>query len=592
MCGIIGQINFKNRIDVDLFVKMRDTLQHRGPDDKGLYISKNKCVALGHRRLSFIDLSDAGRQPMCNENQTIWLTCNGEIYNFPDLKKQLEEKGHIFSSKTDSEVIIHGYEEWGIDVLQKLKGMFAFAIYDKTRQTLFIARDRFGIKPLYWYRDSNSFIFASEIKGIIENPAVRKEIDFSSLSDYFAYRYVPSPKTIWKNIYKLPPAHFLELNIAGNINLKEYWNLRFDSKKADEKDVVSKVNDLLRTSVQSHVTSDVPVGSFLSGGYDSSALVYYLNQLEHDTQTFSIGFEGWEKSEHQYAEIVSNHFKTRHTSTIIGPESLDTVKELSTFYDEPIADISIVPTYLISKTAAENVKAVVSGEGADELFCGYTWQKEYHDFQTGVSRLSRFKNRMGLSKKPYAITQYSNAMAMGKFDSWNIGNLLNEDFISDIPSESDWFYRKHYKKDLSPVKSFQNMDIKCFMAELVLTKIDRASMANSLEVRVPFLDHELFEYLFKLDESVYFKKNSTKFLLKENIKKVMPETILKRSKQGFVGPDSYYMDIDWYKSNLLGGELIKSDIIQKDELKRLIEEKDHWRLWKILVFEFWYSRWA
>ncbi len=592
MCGIIGQINFRHPINPDLFVKMRDTLKHRGPDDKGLFLSRDKTIALGHRRLAFLDLSPAGRQPMCNAGETVWITCNGEIYNYRTLKQELETLGHHFSSSTDSEVIIHGYEQWGIDIIHKLKGMFAFALYDSGSRTLYIVRDRFGIKPLYWYRDTRSFIFASEIKGIIENPDVKRNIDYSSVCDYFTYRYVPSPKTIWKGIFKLPPAHYLALTPDGKITQNEYWKLPSGNIDIQEDEAVAMIEKLTATSVQNHIISDVPIGSFLSGGYDSSALVWHLNRLKHDTQTFAIGFKNWEKSEHYYAEIVAERFNTKHTSTILGPESLDVVNDLSTYYDEPIADISILPTYLISKTASKKVKAVVSGEGADELFCGYTWHNDWYDYQDRVSRFTALKNRLGFLKKPYAVEQYSKAMAMGHYHSGNLHHLLSDHLSQHIPDDSNWFYRHHYNKQLSPLKSFQTMDIKCFMGELVLTKIDRASMANSLEVRVPFLDHELFEYLFKLNESVYFKRNGKKHLLQESIKTVMPESILSRSKQGFVGPDSYYMDINWYRHHLKQGELIKNDIIQKKELKRLIDTEDHWRLWKILIFEFWFSRWA
>ncbi len=591
MCGIIGQINHETPVDVDHFIKMRDTLQHRGPDGEGLYISEDRRTAIGHRRLALIDLSDAGKQPMSNEDKSLWLTCNGEIYNYPELRKELINRGHQFLSRTDSEVILHGYEEWGATVLQKLKGMFAFAIWDENNRKLFLARDRFGIKPLYYYYDNQILIFASEIKGIMHSPLVNKEIEYTSVCDYFVYRYVPSPKTIWKNIFKLPPAHYLEFDHAKTIKIKEYWRIQFDSKRTPGKEAISATDDLLRESVRQHVISDVPVGSFLSGGYDSSALVDYLHRINYDTQTFSIGFENWDESEHQYAEMVANIFNTKHRSKILGKSSLDILETLSYVYDEPIADISIIPTYLVSKLAAENVKAVLSGEGADELFCGYTWQKEYDKYYASLPFSIRFKNRCNPFSKSFAVNEYSNAMAMGKFDNQKLHELLNADLADYIPDEPDWFYAKYYKRKLSPVKSFQYMDVKCFMAELVLTKMDRASMANSLEVRVPFLDHELCEYVFQLHERTYYKIDSKKYLLFENIKNTLPDSILQRPKQGFVGPDSYYMDIDWYSNYLEHGNTVKDKIINKKTLRKLINNKDHWRLWKLLVFELWYSRW-
>ena len=570
---------------------MRDTLVHRGPDGFGSWFSTDKKIALGHRRLSFLDLTESGKQPMCNEDGTLWLTFNGEIYNYVELKRELELSGHQFKSTTDSEVIIHGFEQWGKEVLNKLKGMFAFGLWNEKEKKLFIARDRFGIKPLYYYQNNQSFIFSSELKGIVANPEVEREMDYSSISDYLTYRYVPSPKTIWKNIKKLPAANYLELDLSGNSSVSEYWKIEYGSRLMKDSDVIERVDELLMNSVATHIRSDVPVGSFLSGGYDSSALVYYLSRINYKPQTFSIGFEGWQQSEHLYAEMVSEKFGTKHTSTIVGTESFDVLEKLAEVYDEPLADISIIPTYLVSKTASQNVKAVFSGEGADELFCGYSWHYALSNTNPFVSKLLRLKSYFTSPENNYFIGQYAQAMAMGRFKHDNIATILNPDLRASIPHYSDWFYANNYKKNMSTIKAFQNMDIKCFMGELVLTKIDRASMANSLEVRVPFLDHELYEFILSLDDSVYFKPGEKKFLLRENIKNHLPQKIMNRQKQGFVGPDSYYMNIEKYASLLRHGRLVKDQVIQKDELERMILQKDHWRLWKITVLELWYSRW-
>jgi len=594
MCGINGQINFNDKpIDPTLFLKMRDTLTHRGPDGCGQYFSKDRKVALGHRRLTLIDLTEAGSQPMTNEDGSLWLTYNGEIYNFHKLRALLEKAGHRFVSSSDSEVIIHGYEEWGDQVLQRLKGMFAFALWDTKNRRLLLARDRFGIKPLYYHHNGEQFIFGSEIKAIVENPAVPRRLDYSSFCDFFVYRYVPSPKTIWQDVSKLPPAHCLTLEANGKATVKCYWEPHFGDKEPPERVAIQTTDRLLEASVKGHVISDVAVGSFLSGGYDSSALVHYMSRINYPRQTFAIGFENWPDSEHRYAELVAGQFGARHRSLVIGEQSLDIVEKLAGFYDEPIADISIVPTYLVSQMAAENVKAVLSGEGADELFCGYTWQRQYFDYYNNeVPRWQRWKNKLGLSKDSFAVEYYSNAMAMGKFDNAQLRELLNDDLHKHIPEDSHWFYRQHYRNKLSPMKSIQLMDIKCFMAELVLVKIDRASMANSLEVRVPFLDHELYEYVLGLNESIYFKPDAKKFLLYENIRRHLPETIMQRKKQGFVGPDSYYMHIDWYASALRKGALINSGLIKRERLETFIQQKDHWRLWKLLVMEQWFKRWG
>ena len=590
MCGIIGILNFNDKVDEEKFVRLRDILTHRGPDGYGIYVNEKKNIALGHRRLSLIDLSESGTQPMCNEDKSVWLTANGEIYNYPELKRTLQQKGHTFFSSSDSEVIIHGYEEWGTDVLNKLKGMFAFGLWDEKKQQLFLARDRFGIKPLYYYINNNRFIFSSEIKAIIEDPDVEREIDFSSFCDFFVYRYIPSPKTIWKNIYKIPPAHYLIMKRGGELQIQEYWELNSGNESISEKEVVAQTDQFLENSVKGHLLSDLPVGSFLSGGYDSSALVYYMSRLGHPTSTFSIGFKNWDKSEHQYAEIVARTFGTQHTSKIIDQQELGLLDKLSYYYDEPLADISTIPTFLVSELASQNVKAVVSGEGADEIFSGYTWHKTGTSGMSFFEKINYYKDQCSAKTRKFSLNDYANAMSMGYFGKEELRQLLHPDICEHIPDDPLWFYRKHYKPELPGVKRFQYLDIKTFMGELVLTKVDRASMANSLEVRVPFLDHELVEFIFKHSVKTYIHKNVKKFLLYENIKAVLPREILERNKQGFVGPDSYYMNIGWYKNILSDSKLVADKIINANYADQLLAGKDHWRLWKIIIMEYWYRK--
>lgn len=594
MCGIAGQWNRNSPVNTKDFIRMRDTLAHRGPDGSGIYISANEKLILGHRRLSLIDLDETGAQPMHNEDNSIQVVVNGEIYNFPEIKKQLENKGHHFYSTSDSEVIVHAYEEWGEKMLGHIKGMFAFAVWDEKNQKLFLARDRFGIKPLYYYSSEDTFIFASELKAILAYPEFIREIDFTSFCDFFVYRYVPSPKTIWKNVFKVPPASYLQLNL-NNYNtpkVKEYWDLGHGHENADQQEIIDKIDEILCKSVEGHLLGDVPIGSFLSGGYDSSAMVYYMNRLKYPTQTFSIGFEHWEQSEHLYAEMVADIFKTQHQSFLVGKQDFGLVSDLVYFYDEPIADISIIPTYIISKVASQKVKAVLSGEGADEIFGGYHWQKSFTAACREMSPLKKMINRPGLTDREFTIGKYNEAMAMGLFDNSLLKDFIHTDFHNYIPEKTTWFYDSHLKSCLSPLKAFQYLDIKTFMGELVLTKIDRASMANSLEVRVPFLDHEIVELLFSLDEKVYYKPGTQKFILNSILKPQLPEVILNRPKQGFVGPDIYYMDIDYYKSVVFDGFLIKDSIINREAVEKMIIEKDHWRLWKVMVMELWYQKWV
>lgn len=607
MCGITGYINLKEPVFKDVVQQMTDTLSHRGPDGEGVYVNDNQTVGLGHRRLSFLDLSEQGAQPMKDSSEEVIITFNGEIYNFLELKEELKDD-YPFSTNTDTEVILAAYKTWGVEAINRLKGMFAFALYDAAINKLFLVRDRFGIKPLYYTIQEGKCLFASELKAIHQVNLVPRKLDFSSFADYFVYRYIPSPKTIWEGIKKLPAAHYAEIDLTDlSIQLKEYWKL--DDKEIlplnpppkgetdslppledarGRADIIQRTNDLLKQSVKQHVYADVPIGSFLSGGYDSSALVHYMCELGQEPSTFSIGFSKWEKSEDQFAKIVANHLGVENESIVADEHSLNYVDKMPIVYDEPIADISIVPTYMVSKLARQRVKAVVSGEGADELFGGYTWQHEFYQQAYPETLLDKLKQKIF---KNDAVSFYAQAMAMGWFDKEELQKMLQPHLHCYIPEDVHWFYRHHYDKDTTPLKSIQKMDIKCFMGELVLTKVDRASMANSLEVRVPFLDHELFEYVFSLPETTYIDKNQTKFLLYKNIEKVLPATILERKKQGFVGPDTYYMDINWYKQQLKDSKLVALNIVKQEYIDGLLKETYNWKLWKLLIMEKWIKKW-
>lgn len=589
MCGILGHISTTQTIDQNIFGQMLSTLEHRGPDDSGTFYSQNKKIALGHTRLSFLDLSPSGKQPLCNPEKNIWISFNGEIYNFLEVKEELKNQ-YQFVTQSDTEVLIAAYQTWGIQFISKLKGMFAFALLDEKQNKLFLVRDRFGIKPLYYYQDSENLIFGSELKAIMASGVPKKEIDFSSFADYFVYRYIPSPKTIWKNIKKLSPAHYIEINTQTLSVIKhEYWQLSSKRTIKSEEKLITEINSVLENSVKEHIRADVPIGSFLSGGYDSSALVSYMKKTGINPDTYSIGFDHWEKSEHQFASLVANHLNVKNEAIIADSSSLKLVNKMPDVYDEPIADISIVPTYMVSQLARKNVKAVLSGEGADEIFGGYTWQYDFYKLKNPIGILNTIKNKF---KPVDTVTFYAQAMAMGWFDKKELQLMLHHDLHQFIPEDVHWFYRKNFDSNLSPLKSIQYMDMKCFMGELVLTKIDRASMANSLEVRVPFLDHELFETVFSVDEKVYYKKVQTKFLLYENIKKELPKKILDRKKQGFVGPDSYYMDLDYYKTELKNSKLVQYNIINQSYIDNLLTETYNWKLWKILIMEKWFQKWG
>jgi asparagine synthase (glutamine-hydrolysing) len=592
MCGIVGWVERTGTVESILFNTMRDTLAHRGPDGAGSHFSADGRVAIGHRRLAFIDLSDAGLQPMGLVEHDLWVTLNGEIYNYRELRSELQKLGYVFKTQTDTEVLLHGHLQWGMDgLLKRLKGMFAFALFDGNNERLHLVRDRFGIKPLYYYFSEDRIIFASELKAIMASGTVPKEVDMQGFADYFVYRYVPSPGTIWRSVSKLPPAHRLELDLtAWRTSVQEYWNLKFGCQCTDPDHLAAEIGQMFSSAVHEHARSDVEIGSFLSGGYDSSAIVLEMAALQLKVKAFSIGFKDWENSEDEYARLVADQMGAELHAVKAGPELFDLLPQMADVYDEPIADISILPTFLVSQLAASQVKAVMSGEGADELFGGYGWQKEYYSRWHPVNWSERLR-LLRKDRASSAVNDYAGFMAMGLFDADELRRMLTEEHQCCIRDDVNWFYRKHLNRDLSPLRSVQQMDIKCFMGELVLTKIDRASMANSLEVRVPFLDHELFEKVFQYTEEICFKADETKFLLRENIKHRLPKEIIDRSKQGFVGPDSFYMDIDRYRELLLNGNLVTAGIVQSAYVSRLIDNADHWRLWKLAVMENWWRRW-
>jgi asparagine synthase (glutamine-hydrolysing) len=578
MCGIIGQLNKFAEIAEDRFAYMRDTMRHRGPDGEGMVLLNKKRVALGHRRLAIIDLSDNGRQPMTNERDNVWLTFNGEIYNYRELRIQLINAGHVFRSHTDSEVLIHGYEEWGFKgLLDKITGMYAFAIYDCTIDSVFLARDRFGIKPLYYYNDAEHFIFASEIKGILAYQEISQEIDESAIRDFLVNRFIPSPKTIWKKIQKLAPGEMLTFSWAHGMKVDTYWELKENQGVVlSEKEVITRVDELLERAVRSHLESDVPIGLFLSGGYDSSALMMYLARLDYAARTYTIGFDGWEKSEHLFGREVARMFGTEHTEHIMGHEITDYVQDLMYYYDEPIGGNSFVPTFEVSRLAAKDRKVVLAGDGGDEGFAGYVWYSHLASLDLPQEQL---------------LKKYSSYIGSG-FTYQEANRLLRDRCASDtLPSES-WIFEKYYDARLGKVKSLQLLDLKTFLPEIILTKVDRASMANSLEVRVPFLDHTLVEFLFSLPEDMYFKANTKKYILYNLLRNSFPAKILDKPKKGFSASATFY-SLDKIKAALQESVLVDKGIFCADAISDLLSHAEHNRekVWTVYILECWARTW-
>ncbi len=591
MCGITG-ISYKNgKVTAEQLIKAGSLLKHRGPDDSGYFISSSGKTGFAHQRLSFLDLSALGKQPLSNNDQSLVITYNGEIYNYLELRDTLEKLGYEFKTKTDTEVILHGYHAWGNALPQKLDGMFAFAIYDDQHQTIFICRDRFGIKPLYYSLGSNEFIFGSEIKSILALNGNLKKIRPGSISLFLANRYVPAPHTIWEEIKKLRPGHSLSIDLNSfSATENKYWHLASGKIKISLEETYENFRNLLLKSVGKHLRSDVPVGSFLSGGYDSSALVMLMKKdLHYPTSAFSIGFKDWDQSEDQYAKLVSDAVGADLYTSMPNNIQLDIVKKLMWHYDDPIADISIIPTYDVSRLASTKVKAVLSGEGADEMMGGYWWHKseKFHHQNLFKKWSSSFTGKSFHDIKLH----YINAMSMGLFDTAELKNALGPQYHTFIPQDPFSHFDQFAIQDESPVKQLQYLDIHTFMSELILSKVDRASMAHSLEVRVPFLQHELVEFLFSLDPSSYLVDGEQKPLLRKLLQGHVPEKILNRAKQGFVGPDQYYMDYTLYEKTLINGRLVNEEVIRKEYVSELLKKKDHWRLWKLFVLENWWQIW-
>ncbi|MBU1061150.1 MAG: asparagine synthase (glutamine-hydrolyzing) [Candidatus Omnitrophica bacterium] len=544
MCGICGKISLNSnaRIDEGLIRKMCSVLEHRGPDDEGVYLSRGSKVSLGlgHRRLSIIDLSPAGHQPMSNEDGTVWVVMNGEVYNFIELKKRLAEIGHIFKSHTDTEVILHLYEEKGVDCLKDLRGPFAFAIWDEKKKRLFIARDRIGKKPLYYMYRNQALIFASEIKAILQNPEVLVDVNRSAVTDYLSYGYVPTPESMFKGIMKLPPAHFMMYE-KGNIKIERYWELDFSKKiKLSETEYCSRIMDLFEEAVRIRMISDVPLGTFLSGGIDSSAVVYMMSKLSpRAVKTFSIGFEDREYSELKFANVIADKFGTEHREYIVKPDAIEILPKLVWHYNEPYADSSALPSYYVSKMTRQEVIVALNGDGGDEGFGGYERfmaaryaelinkapvpfkdkiikliinmipeSLELKDFKT---RLRRF---LIMASRPYKERHYNWVTI---FRDSEKENLFSDEFKRETAGRNSFSYldkafNECGSKDI--VDLVMSTDIKTNLLDDLLVKMDIATMANSLEGRSPFLDHKMMEFCASMPSNMKIKGTKLKYIIK------------------------------------------------------------------------------
>lgn len=614
MCGICGKIHFNldNPVLKEEISRMTGLIHHRGPDDSGCYLKNN--VGLGFRRLSIIDL-DTGHQPLTNEDGTLWIVFNGEIYNHLALRKMLIGKGHTFKTKSDTEAIVHLYEEYGNDCVKLLQGMFAFAIWDERNKTLFCARDRFGIKPFFYFLDKDQFVFGSEIKSILSVSGISSEISLPMLDQYLAYGYSSEEGTIYQDIKKLKPAHILEIQIGGSTKITRYWDIHYEPDYGKSENewchlLESKLSDV----VKSHLMSDVPLGAFLSGGIDSSSVVALMaKHSSSPVKTFSIGFKEAEFNELQYAREIAKKYNTEHHEQIVEPESVDLLPMLVDAYDEPFADTSAIPTYLVSKFAREHVTVVLSGDGGDELFGGYNkYQKmnNLRNFNILPNAVGKYfwgglhsmipnsvkgKGATYYMSKPknsvpayQAVWQLIERKKLFRKESWEM--------VKDSPAESRRAACFTDTESHDFLFNMQKMDMQRFMVDDILTKVDRASMQNSLEVRVPLLDHKFAELTATIPSDLKLKGNNKKYIFKEAMRVYLPESIISHKKQGFGVPLK-----SWFKEDLkdyVNDRLIHTkgplyDYLNHEYVSKIVKEHNNGmrdfnsKIWSLLFLDQW-----
>jgi asparagine synthase (glutamine-hydrolysing) len=629
MCGVCGFISLVHPLEQekDVLLRMMYAMQHRGPDDEGTYI--NQHAALGSRRLSIIDL-EGGKQPITNEDETLWIVFNGEIYNFQDLRTYLIKRGHTFRTHSDTEVIVHLYEEFGSNFVQHLDGIFAIAIWDSIREELLLARDRMGIKPLYYARIDGHLIFGSELKVLLKHPLVQAEIDLISLNEYLSYEYVPSPRTIIHNVFRLEPGYVLRFSRLG-IQFERYWNIslaRSESRPpVNWHDYASGLDDVLANSIRRELVSDVPVGVLLSGGIDSSTVAYYMSKYYSGTvESFCVGFEESSFDESRYARQIAQRFDLQHNELILTSKmAAEVVPDIMDVLDEPFGDSSFIPTYLLSKFARKNVKVVLGGDGGDELFAGYPTMLahrliEYYErivpWTVRAQIAPKIMNRMSVSFDNISFDFRMRRFLAGRgvplqsrHHRW-LGSFFDEEKVALL---QDWIkpvlrdtYHEAYQHArecdaLLPLNRLLYDDMKLYLEGDILFKVDRASMATSLEVRVPLLNREIVQYVSDLPLELKLHRLTGKYLLKKTMNGRLPGDILKRPKKGFNMPVAEWLtcDLKDLLLDMLSEErIVRQGYFNYGYVKQLIDDhltrrKDNRKLlWTLLMFQMWEEKYV
>jgi asparagine synthase (glutamine-hydrolysing) len=624
MCGIAGFVESSTTTSPfgpddgrALVHRMCDVIRHRGPDDEGVWVEQG--VALGMRRLSIIDLS-TGHQPIHNEDRTVWIVFNGEIYNFPALRRELEAAGHRFYTSTDTEVIVHAYEQWGKNAIVRLRGMFGLAVWDTRRRTLLIARDRIGIKPMHYATVNGRLYFGSELKSLLEAPDLPRDLDPDALDHYLSFLYTPRDGSIFKSVRKLPPGHLLTWQ-DGRVDIEQFWQMPANETfKGSEADAVSQLRAVLSDAVQSHLVSDVPLGAFLSGGIDSSLVVGLMSQVSGArVKTFSIGFDEPEFDELEPARRVAQHFGTDHHEFVVKPDGVAILDRLVSHFDEPFADSSAIPTWYVSEMARRHVTVVLSGDGGDELFGGYDRYVPHPRvvaFDRYSPRALRRVAAIAASGLPHGVRGKNFLRHVGRdargryldairfFGADEKPALLTPDVRTALAGpDPEMLLAGHFTRfaHLPWPSQMMRFDAETYLPEDVLTKVDRMSMAHSIESRVPLLDNDVVAFASALPAALKIKGGRRKHVLKEVAAALLPAEILNRKKQGFGVPLG-----TWFRGNLR--ELFADTLLSPGSLQRgyfqpafvrhivdehLSGQRDHTlRLWQLVVFEKWHQQYA
>ena len=629
MCGISGILNINGQaVSTEILSKMNNSQVHRGPDGGEVWCQGN--IGLAHRRLSIIDLAD-GIQPMSNEDGTVLVTFNGEIYNHREIRQELQAKGHVFKTSCDTEVIVHLYEECGNQCITYLNGMFAFALYDSKKKYLLLARDRMGQKPLvYFHKTSTSdtgalFAFSSELQSLKEHPDMPHEMNAQALHNYFSLQYIPSPQTIYKGVKKLPPGHFLEISEDDPaVRISQYWQCRYD-KKCDLtfEDATEKLRSLMEDAVHKRLMSDVPLGAFLSGGIDSTITVALMKKYSLlPIKTFTIGFEEGKYDERSFAVIAAGALDTEHYEKIVNPADFGALEKLVKHYGEPYSDASMLPTYLLSQFTREQVTVALSGDGADELFAGY--------YRYLVMKYARFADLvpLGLRKSMMAlimkmlppkteertfpgrlrricevISSSSNRRYLdmiSRFPEKTKRNIYSDDFSKFALEDTQCFFDTVSQNltAINNVEMVMETDLHTYLPGDILTKVDIASMANSLEVRSPFMDHRIVEFAASLPLHYKQKGHKRKHILSEAFQDVIPKELQERKKMGFGVPIARWFRNEWKdiaKERILDGKAVKTGFFKRENVEKMLDQHcqmkadNSYSLWALLIFEIWLS---